>query len=154
MDVAARTDALFRKITRPDGKEYSCREIAEKTGETFTSTTVWKVRSGQIKNPTFKVLKGICKAFGVSINYYADEHVTEDDIPVYQAQYLYEQPSMEQRLQDLTLATKLRQSGVADVALKTSGLDDAAIKDILGMIDYIRMARQAKASSGDQGESE
>ena len=129
-DIAAKTDALFRTITKKDGKGYSYREIAERSGNAFSSTTVWKVRSGQIKNPTLKVLKGICKAFGIPISYYPNECASEENIPQYQAEQDHDQ-MLEQ------------------IALGVHQLDADGKRAILSIVNYILELQQA----GDDDEN-
>jgi len=135
MDIAAKTDALFQTITKEDGKEYTYREVAKRSDDAFSSTTVWKVRTGQIKNPSFKVLKGICKAFGVPITYYTDESASEESIPKYQAKRYHKQMTEQ-------------------ILRRAHQLDANGKKAVLDMVNYILKLQEQSEGSDESTEQE
>jgi transcriptional regulator with XRE-family HTH domain len=67
---AVRLAALFESHRRPDGREYSLREVADainrEAGERLGGITyISQLRSGESDNPTFKVIRGLARFFGV-----------------------------------------------------------------------------------------
>jgi transcriptional regulator with XRE-family HTH domain len=139
--VAEKVDSLFKSFPKEGGGEYSYRDVEEGTGGAVTATTVWKLRTGRIQRPSYQVIEALCRFFGVPIAYFSSE-----------------EPLSEEFLEDLRLATKLREMGVADIALQASDLDETAKRDILGMIHYIRTARRVERGgssrrAGRQGEN-
>ncbi|HDQ73062.1 MAG TPA: hypothetical protein ENN19_13355 [Chloroflexi bacterium] len=126
--VADKIDSLFRNFPKDsDGTEYSYRDVEAGTGGAVTATTVWKLRTGHIQRPSYRVIEAICQFFDVPISYFSSE-----------------KPPSEEYLKNLRLARRFRRTMVKEAALQISDLDDAAIQDLLGMIKYIRAAQQAE----------
>lgn len=117
-NIAEKIDLLFKTITRPDGKEYSYRDIEELSGDAISGTAIWKVRTGQTKNPTPKLLQALSQAFEVPLAYFSQESVSPEDVPAFQAQYQSDQM-------------------VEQIALRASKLDDEGKQAILDMIDLV-----------------
>ncbi|MBN1317202.1 MAG: hypothetical protein JXA42_17090 [Anaerolineales bacterium] len=124
MDIAERVDLLFKTITKKDSSSYSYRDIEGMAENAITSTSIWKVRTGKIKNPSQRVLQALSMAFEVPISYFFDENVTPEDIDQYRAQYRSEKM-------------------VEQIALRSAELNDAGKKAILEMIDFVRNAHKA-----------
>jgi transcriptional regulator with XRE-family HTH domain len=62
-----------------------------------------------------------------------------------------------ERIEELKLAQDLRQAGVAKIATRASGLDEAGRRTVLDMIEYIRKAQGLNdevESEGSPGEEE
>lgn len=119
MDMTARTDLLFKTITRPDGKQYSYRQIEERADGEISSTAIWKLRVGKTENPSQRMLKALSEAFQVDVGYFFDEDVTREDIPEYREQYLSD------RL-------------IEEIALRAHGLTNEGKQAVLEVIDYVR----------------
>jgi transcriptional regulator with XRE-family HTH domain len=136
--VAEKVDSLFKTFPKDsEGNEYSYRDVEEGTGGAVTATTVWKLRTGRIHRPSLQVIEALCQFFNVPISYFSSE-----------------KPASEEYLQNLRLATRLRRAKVKEAALQISDLDDAAIQDLLGMVKYIRTARQAERDHSPAPEDE
>jgi transcriptional regulator with XRE-family HTH domain len=74
--IAELVERLFKTHRRPDDKEYSLSEVATKLktfGISIDSTTLGKVRSGEISNPGRRVLLGLCQFFRVPASYFFPE---------------------------------------------------------------------------------
>ncbi len=76
--LATRLDKLFTAVRRPDGAEYSQREVAEgvtAAGEPISHSYVGQLRKGEKDNPTLRHLRGLARFFGVPVEYF-----TRDDV--------------------------------------------------------------------------
>ena len=60
-----------------------------------------------------------------------------------------ERPS-EEYVQELKLAQVLQETGVAQIALRASDLDESAKRDILSMIEYARKAQGLNKTKGEE----
>lgn len=127
MDVAEKIDLLFKTVTKPDCKEYSYREVEELADGAVSSTSIWKARLGKIRNPSQRLIGALSKAFGVPVNYFFDEGVTEMDVPRYRKQYQSERM-------------------VEQIALRASELDEEGKQAILDMINLVRKAQERSGS--------
>jgi transcriptional regulator with XRE-family HTH domain len=79
--IAARIDRLFRVFTKPDGREYSHREVEREAfarwGERVSHAYIGQLRSGQQGNPTVKPLRLLARFFGVPVSYFLGDDVVE-----------------------------------------------------------------------------
>ena len=119
MNTAAKIDLLFTTITKPDGKEYSYQDIATLAGNAVSRTSIWKARAGKIENPSQKLLGALSQAFGVPVQYFFAEAITEEDVPRYQKQHHNEQL-------------------VDQIALRAGDLNEEGKEAILQMIGFVR----------------
>ncbi len=119
MNISKRLDLLFKTITKPDGQEFSYRDIEELTGNAVSSTAIWKLRTGKTQNPKQSTLQALSEAFQVPISYFFAETVTSEDIPAYREQYH----------SDML---------VEQIALRSQDLDNEGKRTILDMINYVR----------------
>ena len=122
MTLAERIEILFRTFRRKDGKEYTYKEVEAGTGKAVTAPYVWKLRTGQAKNPSIRVLRALSEFFGVPISYFIED-------------------TSEEELANLKLAAEFRDTGVARIALRASDLDEDGQRAILEMIEYVRKAQ-------------
>jgi transcriptional regulator with XRE-family HTH domain len=128
--LASRLDRLFRTVRRPDGKSYTPADVAavinEAAGEQVTSGTyVWQLRTGRRDNPTYKLLVGLSRFFGVSPAYFFDDAETDrGTIPP-------------------EVALALRDDAVRDIALRSAGLSQRSLKIIA---DTVTSTRAEEAS--------
>jgi ESX-1-secreted protein regulator len=44
------------------------------TGETFSHTTIWKLRNGQAANPQMRLIEALAKTFGVPAAFFFDDY--------------------------------------------------------------------------------
>ncbi len=130
--LAEKIDHLFKQFTRPDGREYTYQDVELGTGKAITDTYVWKLRSGQATNPSYRVLKALSDFFEVPVSYFFGEEVAPD------------------YLQQMQLASQLHKAGVANIALRASGLDERGRQAILDMIEYVRKAQGLESTLPDE----
>ena len=120
--LADRIDALFRVVRRPDREQYSNEEVAKAcraaTGESFSATYLWQLRTGRRDNPTKRHLEALARFFQVPVTYFFDG---EQGAAV---------------AKELAFAA-LRDAGVRSVALRAVNLSAEGVGTISDMIDVI-----------------
>jgi hypothetical protein len=128
--LASRLDHLFQTIHPGRAKPYTPADVAaainDAAGEQVTSGTyVWQLKTGRRDNPTYKLLIGLSRFFGVSPTYFFDEAETERDaLPA-----------------EVMLA--LKDDAVRDIALGSAGLSQQSLKAIA---DTVTSARAKETS--------
>lgn len=145
--LAEKTEWLFQNVRDPvDGQLYSNARIAAKIEEcmpgfTVTATTIWNIRTGKSENPSWRLIEGLAKAFGVSPLYFSAE---EDDTGAIQTQ------------EELALLAALRDSTVRQLALRAQGMTSASLSTVLDLVERVRelegleVSRRSQASSDAQ----
>ncbi|MEU4674108.1 helix-turn-helix domain-containing protein [Amycolatopsis sp. NPDC023774] len=130
--LADKIDQLFHVVRRPDREQYSHEEVAracrEATGESFSTTYLWQLRTGRRDNPTKRHLEALAQFFGVPPAYFFDDG---QSVKI---------------AEELALLGALRDAGVRDVALRAITLSPDGLDTISDMIDAI--ARREAARSG------
>jgi transcriptional regulator with XRE-family HTH domain len=110
-------------VRRPDREPYSNEEVAracrEATGESFSTTYLWQLRTGRRDNPTKRHLEALARFFGVPPAYFFDDE---------------QSTKIEE---ELALLGALRDAGVRDVALRAVTLSADGLDTISDMIDAI-----------------
>ncbi|MFC1975559.1 hypothetical protein ACFLXQ_04065 [Chloroflexota bacterium] len=129
---ARKLDRLFNRIRKPDGKTFSYGDVAkgiQKEGESaVTPGYLWKLRTGMIKNPGYRVIRSIAKFFDVPPSYFFEDETGEEN-----------------KLEEINLARQLKDSPQAQkIALRASGLEDAEQEAVLTMIGAIQQAKRGK----------
>lgn len=114
---AERLAALFESHLRPDGKQYSFQQVADAinadAGERIGSVVyISQLRSGESDNPTFKVIRGLSKFFGVPPWYFFG--VDDDGMDDAEAKAA-------------AAATNPR---VREIVLRSAGLSEQAIESV------------------------
>ena len=122
--LAEKLERLLQTV-RPAGRPpYSNAEVAaalqREGGPTVSATYLWQLRKGLRANPTKAHLEALAHFFGVSPNYFFDE-TSAPDIDA-----------------QLALLAAMRDSGVRAIALRSSGLSEASLRAIQGMVEYAR----------------
>lgn len=132
--LARRLDHLFKTVHPKDRKPYTHAEVAnainKAAGERLASTTyIWQLRTGRSDNPTYKLLVGLSRFFGVSPAYFFDEAETaRDAVPA-----------------EVTLA--LKNDRVRDIALDAAGLSGHSLDAVRQLIASARaLESQPKTS--------
>ncbi|MBQ0852516.1 XRE family transcriptional regulator [Streptomyces sp. NPDC057621] len=127
--LADRIDALFRVVRRPNREQYSHEEVAracrEATGESFSATYLWQLRTGRRGNPTKRHLEALAKFFDVPVVYFFDDE--QGDVIAKQ----------------LELLDALRDAEVRSVALRAVNLSPEGMGTISDMIDVIARRENA-----------
>jgi transcriptional regulator with XRE-family HTH domain len=134
--LADKVDQLFHVVRRPDREPYSNEEVATAcraaTGESFSTTYLWQLRTGRRVNPTKRHLEALAQFFGVPPAYFFDDEQSR------------------KIADELALLGALRDAGVRDLALRAVTLSADGLDTISDMIDAI--ARR-EASRGPKKEN-
>jgi transcriptional regulator with XRE-family HTH domain len=97
-----------------------CFKIHEVTGQEISTTTIWKLRNGQLTNPQLRVIEALAKTFGVPAGFFLDDY-DEDKLGLWREQ--------------VELLALIRDSGITAAQLRTLlGLDDAGRKVVADLI--------------------
>ncbi|GAA2347188.1 MULTISPECIES: helix-turn-helix domain-containing protein [Streptomyces] len=133
--LAEKLDTLFRVVRRPNREQFSHEEVAracrEATGESFSATYMWQLRTGRRDNPTKRHLEALAQFFDVPVAYFFD-----DDQGAAIAK-------------ELELLGALRDAGVRSVALRAVNLSPEGVNTISDMIDVLAR-RESAAGGGEQ----
>lgn len=134
--LAEKIDALFRVVRRPDHEPYSHEEVAracrEASGESFSATYLWQLRTGRRDNPTKRHLQALAGFFQVPVAYFFDD----------------DQGSAIAR--ELELLGALRDAGIRSVALRAVNLSPEGVSTISDIIDVLARREQGGAGHSTQ----
>lgn len=123
-DLAVKLNKLFEAMrkagTPPLSNATAAAAITNKTGVPISPAYLWQLRSGMKTNPTVQHLRAIADFFGVPASYLIDRD-TDQKVEA-----------------QLALMQALRDSGVRDLAMRTSGLTPQAISSLAAMVDEVR----------------
>ena len=139
--LAEKTEWLFQNVRDPvDGQHYSNARIAAKIEEcmpgfTVTATTIWNIRTGKSENPSWRLIEGLAKAFGVSPLYFS---VEEDEAGTKQTQ------------EELALLAALRDTSVRQLALRAQGMTSASLSTVLDLVERVRQLEGLEGSRPSQ----
>lgn len=139
--LAEKIDILFQTVRRPSREPFSNDEVAtacrEATGESFSATYLWQLRTGRRDNPTMRHLEALAQFFEVPVAYFFDD----------------DQSSAIAR--ELELLGVLRDAGVRNVALRALTLSPEGIDTLNDMIDVlVRHEEKARTAQQGRGDSE
>src|SRR5450631_3089451 len=123
--LADRLDDLFQTVHPKDRGPYTPAEVAEAVNQAagervISSTYVWQLRTGRRDNPTQRHLSALATFFGVS------------------PMYFFQQAEADRDAVPPELIAALRNEEVRDMALRTVGLSDRALRAIKDMIENAR----------------
>jgi transcriptional regulator with XRE-family HTH domain len=126
--LAEKIDTLFDVVRRPNREQFSHEEVAkacrEASGESFSATYLWQLRTGRRDNPTKRHLEALANYFHVPVAYFFDDEQGEAIA------------------KELQLLGALRDAEVRSMALRAVTLSPEGIGTISDMIDVI--ARREK----------
>lgn len=74
---AALLNHLFDTHRHPSGREYSLREISERTGGKLTTAYISLLRKGGVANPPAERVQGLADAFDVDVRYFTGQQLPE-----------------------------------------------------------------------------
>ncbi|OMB99363.1 XRE family transcriptional regulator [Mycobacterium colombiense] len=138
-DLALRLTKLFEVMrkagTAPLSNAAAAAAITKKTGVSISPAYLWQLRSGVKRNPTVAHLRAIADFFGVPASYLIDR----DPDQKIDAQ--------------LSLMQALRDVGVRDLAVRTSGLTPQAITSLAAMVDEVRKLQDLPVIPREGGEA-
>ena len=113
-----------------------CFKIHAATGEQISTTTIWKLRNGQLTNPQLRVIEALAKTFGVPAGFFLDDY-DEEKLGLWREQ--------------VELLALIRDAGITAAEFRAFlGLDAEGRKAVAGLIE--RAARgDTLAPAHDQG---
>lgn len=138
--LAEKTEWLFQNVRNPeDGQSYSNARIAARIQEcvpgfSVTATTIWNIRTGKSENPSWRLIEGLAKAFGVSPLYFSDEDETE----------------VRQTQDELALLAALRDTTVRQLALRAQGMTPESLATVLELVERVRQLEGHEANRTSQ----
>ena len=121
--LAQKIDRLFDVVRREGGAQYTHEEVAsacrKSTGETFSATYLWQLRTGRRDNPTKRHLEALANFFQVPLAYFFDDEIgAEIDA-------------------ELKFLGALRDAGVRNLALRALDLSPGGLATITDMIEVV-----------------
>lgn len=121
--LAQKMDRLFDAIRRENGEQYSHEEVAracrESSGETFSATYLWQLRTGRRDNPTKRHLEALADFFEVPVAYFFDEKIGAEIGS------------------ELKFLSALRNAGVRHLALRALDLSPAGLATLTDIVEVI-----------------
>lgn len=113
-----------------------CFKIHAVTGEQISTTTIWKLRKGQLTNPQLRVIEALAKTFGVPAGFFLDDY-DEEKLGLWREQ--------------VELLALIRDAGITAAEFRAFlGMDAEGRKAVAGLIE--RAAREgAQAADRDHG---
>jgi transcriptional regulator with XRE-family HTH domain len=137
-DLAVKLNTLFEVMRKPSAPQLSnaaaAEAITKATGVSISPAYIWQLRSGLKTNPTMQHLRAIADFFGVPASYLIDR-----------------EPDQKIEAQ-LALMQALRDSGVRDLAMRTSGLTPEAISSLAAMVDEVRRLHDLPPMAREEGQ--
>ncbi|MGC1208821.1 MAG: helix-turn-helix domain-containing protein [Ornithinimicrobium sp.] len=134
-ELATQLNHLFATIPQPDGTEYTNKAAAEALtadGVHVSAQHLWHLRTGRADNPSFKLLAGVARLFGVPIAYFSD-------------------PEVEAQVQsELATLAALREAGVKSLLNRAHGVSPQNMKHIEGILDQIRRVEGLDATGPEE----
>ena len=115
-----------------------CFQIHKVTGEQIATTTIWKLRNGQQKNPQLRVIQALATTFGVEPAFFFDDY-NEEKLGLLQDQ--------------VELLALVRDAGITSAEFRALlGMDSEARKTVAGLIQRATRT-EALARGGDRDET-
>ncbi|WP_042426624.1 helix-turn-helix domain-containing protein [Streptacidiphilus anmyonensis] len=131
--LAERIETLFQVVRGPGQRQFSNEEVArscrEATGESFSTTYLWQLRTGRRDNPTKRHLEALAAFFQVPVAYFFDDE---------QGRAVFD---------DLALLGALRHAGVRNMALRAVNLSPEGMVAISDLIDMLAHREGAPGGS-------
>lgn len=130
---AERLDHLFETVRREDGKRYTLAQVADAinsaAGERLGSGTyIHQLRRGESDNPTYKVIVGLSRFFGVSPMYFFDE------------------ADLERGAVPAEVAVAVSDEDVREIAVDAAGLSKQSLDSVKQLISNARALEERPAS--------
>jgi transcriptional regulator with XRE-family HTH domain len=98
-----------------------CFKIHAATGEQISTTTIWKLRNGQLTNPQLRVIEALAKTFGVPAGFFLDD---------------YDQDKLGLWREQVELLALIRDAGITAAEFRAFlGLDADGRKAVAGLIE-------------------
>ena len=143
--LADKLNALFERVTRRSGQEFTYEEVAnaiQEKGVTISQSYIWQLRKGKKDNPTIKHVQALADFFGVPPAYFFDDEAT--DRITEQLDHLRAE---QRRLREITSA-----DDVQLVAMRASQMDPATrqvFAELMASVVRDQRARQQGNTEAD-----
>lgn len=72
-NIADLINGLFRAYPRPDGREYTNKEVCEALQQSLQESHLSRLRKGKIPNPSRETILSLCQFFKVPASYFFPE---------------------------------------------------------------------------------
>lgn len=122
-ELAVKLNRLFDTIPHPDGRLYTNKTAAEalaQDGVNVSSQHLWHLRTERADNPSFRLLEGIARLFGVPLAYFSD-------------------PDVEAKVTaELATLAALRDAGVKSLMTRAQGVSPENMRNLEAILDQIR----------------
>lgn len=141
--LAEKLDYLFRTHRRPDGHEYSTRQVAawiqEVRGHAVSPAYIWHLRSGERDNPTIRHIEDLAAFFGVLPHYFFEDEETERT-----------------QMALALLGALQQQPEVHHLAMRSLGVSAESLRAIIETIERVRALegvdrQRGRFSEGERG---
>jgi transcriptional regulator with XRE-family HTH domain len=135
--IAQRLERLFETV-RPLGRPYTLREVVDgvnaAAGENLLSFQyLSQLRKGDRTRPSYAVLDGIAKWFGVPVTYFSDEE------------------TFQHTSDELRVLSLMRDSGIRGVAFRAEGISEQSLALVAAFLDKVRQAEGLPERPGSPG---
>lgn len=137
--LARRVELLFECVTHPDGRPYTYDEIRRIAD--VDPSTISRLRTGRILDPTFSNVARIARAFDVSLDYFV---LDTDEANL--RRYLSSSVEREKELEQMRSHERQQiDKRVQVLAHRASHLDEDGIEAVVGMINYVLQQKGIQA---------
>jgi transcriptional regulator with XRE-family HTH domain len=100
-----------------------CFKIHAVTGEQISTTTIWKLRNGQLTNPQLRVIEALARTFGIPAGFFLDDY-DEEKLGLWREQ--------------VELLALIRDAGITAAEFRAIlGMDAEGRKAIAGLIERV-----------------
>ncbi|WP_410574967.1 XRE family transcriptional regulator [Amycolatopsis sp. cmx-4-61] len=142
-DFADKLNHLFAVTKSPEGDEYSNDFAADSitvAGTKISGTYIWQLRKRKRDNPTIKHVEGLARFFGVPVNYFFDDDVTD---------------RVDQQLRDLAAEQERLKANVGDqeaqrIAMRAGELTPDRRQLVMDLLDVVYRDQQAARERGER----
>ncbi|WP_410597077.1 XRE family transcriptional regulator [Amycolatopsis sp. lyj-23] len=142
-DFADKLNHLFTVTKSPEGDEYSNDFAAESITAADTKisgTYIWQLRKRKRDNPTIKHVEGLAKFFGVPVNYFFDDDVTD---------------RVNQQLRELAAEQERLKANAGDeeaqrIAMRAGELTPDRRQLVMDLLDVVYRDQQAARERGER----
>lgn len=141
-DFADKLNHLFAVTKSPEGDEYSNDFAADSitvAGTKISGTYIWQLRKRKRDNPTIKHVEGLARFFGVPVNYFFDDDVTD---------------RVDQQLRDLAAERERLKASAGDeeaqrIAMRAGELTPDRRQLVMDLLDVVYRDQQAARERGE-----
>ena len=142
-DFADKLNHLFAVTKSPEGDEYSNDFAADSitvAGTKISGTYIWQLRKRKRDNPTIRHVEGLAKFFGVPVNYFFDDDVTD---------------RVDQQLHELAAERERLKANAGDqeaqrIAMRAGELTPDRRQLVMDLLDVVYRDQQAARERGER----